>query len=625
MESNSDTRIERQDSTHLAYSYKSRDGEFSVGNGQILILRDKKGDVKIDGFVEVGSIDKIPAKRMKVTAANDIERFFPSAITPPSIETSHAIYELRTKLERDSKLRPFFNNPRTDKAAATKAVMSSMKELGRAVSCRLVMIWGLPNTIEPEIHYLVLDNTDDTAIAVDILAGRRPLFGLPFYGTEEAWAKKFRDAYPRSFIAYKDFDSVADIDSAFSGAISHTSKTVGLMTPLRVPEWRLRAVDCPMYSYNPQDTTTFSTTIHLADKGHVKPKEVDLDPQWSVNVDTKGLFFGVKEDIFKGVYEKPAGSKQKDYYIRSDGRTYQVILDNAGTGWELKLDQAVKNNVGTIAVKRKEDGRWIVNEKVSKPEPLPEPVNGNLYPSAPVFNKLADDLLNIDVDRVMWNDNYDKRIVDRNAAQMRIEIDRDVNEMGGLETYEELTGINPYAPTEPAGALSANNLFKLMVEDRFVVDPTKMQQIDYSKFATVVKDLDHTKNYVFLIKDHRLGHQYLIDFPAGPEMKAYILQSNLGGGVLPELRIRDWLRNRSMESVNVEDILALMRPDFVQLPPGKQRSMLASIFDAQGKPENIELAHLREDKGVTFVMRRYDRANFERNVERVLGAKDGGS
>ncbi|ANB74396.1 hypothetical protein AYM40_19975 [Paraburkholderia phytofirmans OLGA172] len=115
---------------------------------------------------------------------------------------------------------------------------------------------------------------------------------------------------------------------------------------------------------------------------------------------------------------------------------------------------------------------------------------------------------------------------------------------------------------------------------------------------------------------------YLIDIPAGPELMAYILQSNVEPGVIPEVRIRDWLRGRGMESVSIEDILALMRPGFAQSPPTEQARLLASIFDRERNPANIDVSRLRTDKGVTFIMQSYDRANFERNVERVRGVKD---
>lgn len=620
LESTSPTRIERQDSTHWAYSYKGDEGRFSVGNSQLLILKDSKGDVQVEGFVEVGSLGQTSVKKVKVTAANDIERYFPPSAARPSVETSRTIAELRTKLESDDKLRPFFNDPRTAEAAAAKEVMSFMNGLGRAVKCRLVMIWRLPNTIEPEMHYLIIDDTGDTAVAVDITAGRYPVMGLPFYGTEEAWARKFRDVYPRSFVAYKDFDSVADIDTVFSGAISDSNSAVGSMTPLRVPQWRLRKVDYPMYPYTSQDTTTFSATVHLGQKGDAYADEMGLNPEWSVDTDTKGLYFGRAEDIFKGVYEKRMPFRQKDYYIRSDGHTYQVVLDSSGRGWNLKPGRGTEPTTGTIAVERKVDGRWVVRKTASETKPVPS--RGDAYPGKTAFRKLAEDLSDINVDRTLWNGDYAKRIVDRDTAEIRKNIDIEVKEMGGLETYIDLVGINPYAPKEPPGDLSANNIFKLMVEDVSAVDPTRIQQTDFSEFATTLNTLDHQKNYVFLIMDHRLGHNYLIDIPAGPELMAYSLQSNVEPGVIPEVGIRDWLRGRGMESVSIEDILALMRPGFAQSPPTEQARLLASIFDRERNPANIDVSRLRTDKGVTFIMQSYDRANFERNVERVRGVKD---
>ncbi|MFL9908729.1 cycle-inhibiting factor [Paraburkholderia sp. RL17-337-BIB-A] len=523
--STSPTRIERRDSTHWAYSYQGAEGRFSIGNSHLLILRDNKYNVKIEGFVEAGSIDGTPVKRVPATVANDLERYFPPSASRPSFETSRTIADLRTKLESNVDLRPFFNDPRTDKAAATTAVMSFMKELGRSVKCRLVMIWILPNTIEPEMHWLVIDSTGDTALAIDITAWRYPKFRLPFYGSEEAWAKEFKDLYPRSFVAYKDFDSVAGIDPEFSGAISNSNRAVGSMTPLRVPQWRLRKVNYPAYPYASQDTTTFSATVHLAQQADDSAEQIRLKPEWSVNIDTKGLYVGLNEDIFKGVYEKPGSLRKKDYYIQSDGHTYQVVLDSSGTGWNLKLDPGVQPAESTIAVEKKADGRWVVKKAPPKAGPLPVPSSSGVYRRDTAFGKLAERLSDINVDRMLWNSDYSIRLVDRDAARIKAKIDAEVEEMGGLESYIDLVGINPLAPLEPSDSLSANNIFKLMVENAVAVDPSRIQQTDFSKFAVTLSTLDHQKNYLFLIRDHRLGHDYLIDIPAGPDMRHRLIHN----------------------------------------------------------------------------------------------------
>ncbi|MFL9908727.1 hypothetical protein [Paraburkholderia sp. RL17-337-BIB-A] len=106
------------------------------------------------------------------------------------------------------------------------------------------------------------------------------------------------------------------------------------------------------------------------------------------------------------------------------------------------------------------------------------------------------------------------------------------------------------------------------------------------------------------------------------DMRAYILQSNVEAGVIPEVRIRDWLTGRRKESLIIKDILALLSPGFVHLPSAEQTRLLASIFDRGKNPANIDVNRLRTDKGVSFIMQNYDLASFEGNVERILRVKD---
>jgi hypothetical protein len=293
-------------------------------------------------------------------------------------------------------------------------------------------------------------------------------------------------------------------------------------------------------------------------------------------------------------------------------------LNKNRSGWNLKISDLVEQPKTPIAVWRKDDGRWVTGESEAGVGLNPVAPSGGSFPHARAFDLLLGNLADIKINRALWHHDYDTRVVDRNAADISKYIDDEVRGWGTLKQYKDLFGFNPYDFLEPLSALSAINMFKLMVEERIAINPTMLQKTDFADFPAVLGSLDHQKNYVFLVNDARLLQSYLIDVPAGPETKAYILQSNSAQHVMPELKFKDWLTTRAKESISVQDILALMRGDFVHLSGREQRALLASIFDLHKNPDAVNLSRLRSDKGATFIMQAYDPASFLLNVQQLM-------
>ncbi|MDB6367721.1 cycle-inhibiting factor [Photorhabdus bodei] len=122
--------------------------------------------------------------------------------------------------------------------------------------------------------------------------------------------------------------------------------------------------------------------------------------------------------------------------------------------------------------------------------------------------------------KLLWNDNWQNKIVDRDLVAIFKAIDETVSELGGIEIYQEIVGVNPYDPTEPVCGLSAQNIFKLMIEGEYAIDPVKVAQagkIDGNEFSERVDQLSSAKNYVALVNDHRFGHMFLIDIPSNDQ------------------------------------------------------------------------------------------------------------
>ncbi|OCQ52989.1 hypothetical protein Ppb6_01882 [Photorhabdus australis subsp. thailandensis] len=239
--------------------------------------------------------------------------------------------------------------------------------------------------------------------------------------------------------------------------------------------------------------------------------------------------------------------------------------------------------------------------------------------------KLIDDIIELHNDRkgnkLLWNDNWQDKIIDRDLQSIFKKIDEMVSEFGGLEAYKDIVGESPYDPTEPVCGYSAQNIFKLMTEGEYAVDPVKMAKtgkINGNQFAEKLEHLNSSNNYVALINDHRLGHMFLVDIPStNRERVGYIYQSDLGDGALPALKIADWLKSRGKESINVNKLKKFLNDEFTMLPENEQKGLIAEIFDLNKDIDSVKSGKIKKDKAVDIYLREYDINDFISNVEKL--------
>ncbi|WP_122802151.1 type III secretion system effector ChbP [Burkholderia pseudomallei] len=224
--------------------------------------------------------------------------------------------------------------------------------------------------------------------------------------------------------------------------------------------------------------------------------------------------------------------------------------------------------------------------------------------------------------RVMWNDRYDTLLIARDPREIKNAIEKSVTDFGGLENYKKLTGgADPFALMTPVCGLSANNIFKLMTEKDVPIDPTSIEYLENTSFAEHVNTLDSHKNYVVIVNDGRLGHKFLIDLPAltqGPRT-AYIIQSDLGGGALPAVRVEDWISRRGSDPVSLDELNQLLSKDFSKMPDDVQTRLLASILQIDKDPHKVDIKKLHLDGKLRFASHEYDFRQFQRNAQYVAG------
>ncbi|WP_256125245.1 cycle-inhibiting factor [Photorhabdus luminescens] len=244
--------------------------------------------------------------------------------------------------------------------------------------------------------------------------------------------------------------------------------------------------------------------------------------------------------------------------------------------------------------------------------------------------KLIDDIIALHNDpkgnKLLWNDNWQDKIVDRDLADIFKAIDKTVSEFGGIEIYQEMVGVNPYDPTEPVCGLSAQNIFKLMTEGEHAVDPVKVVQtgkIDGNEFAERIDQLSSTKNYVALVNDHRLGHMFLIDIPSNvQETVGYIYQSDLGAGALPPLKIADWLNSRGKDPVSFNKLKKLFSREFNLLSENEKKTLISETLDIHKDVSNIKLDRMKRDENVDVYLTEYDIDDFCENIETLKSKLD---
>lgn len=223
--------------------------------------------------------------------------------------------------------------------------------------------------------------------------------------------------------------------------------------------------------------------------------------------------------------------------------------------------------------------------------------------------------------RVMWNDRYDTLLIARDPKAIKSAIEETVEAFGGLESYRELTGVEDPFKINPVCGLSANNVFKLMTEKDVPIDPTSIQYLENTSFAEHVSTLDSHKNYVVMVNDGRLGHKFLIDLPASTQepRKAYIIQSDLGGGAMPAVKIEHWISRRGGDNVPLDELNQLLSKDFSKMPADGQAHLLASALQIDKDPSKVDTSKLRLDGRLRFASHEYNFSQFQHNARHVAG------
>ncbi|WP_157683054.1 cycle-inhibiting factor, partial [Burkholderia ubonensis] len=242
------------------------------------------------------------------------------------------------------------------------------------------------------------------------------------------------------------------------------------------------------------------------------------------------------------------------------------------------------------------------------------------------LNSLMQSFSHENSNRVMWNDRYDTLLTSRSPKVIWTAIEENVNEFGGLESYKEITGVDPFELTDPVCGLSANNMFKLMTEKDSPIDPTAVQYLQNESFAEHLKTLDPKKNHVVMVEDGRLGHKFLIDLPASTNefRKAHIIQSDLGGGALPPVTIESWVNRRGSDNIPIDDLVQLLSDDFAKMPSNAQANLLASVLEVDKDPRKVDVGKTHPDGKVRFVSHEYDFSQFQRNAQYVVGTGQDG-
>jgi len=223
--------------------------------------------------------------------------------------------------------------------------------------------------------------------------------------------------------------------------------------------------------------------------------------------------------------------------------------------------------------------------------------------------------------RVLWHDDWEGRIVDRDAVELKTKFDKMVNDMGGAESFRALTGIDPESINSPVCGVSAQNIFKLMVEDSVPINPVTLPKFNGISYQDLLAKLQPDKSYVAIVNDSRIGHKYLIDFPVIREAEinrdAYVIQSDAGRGVMPQLDINTWLTGRAGHIVNHEDLTKLYTNGFTELPQDTQRRVLSSVFDISREPSHVRLDKLNLNKRWDFSLHEYTPKQYQSNLDKL--------
>ncbi|MFM0067251.1 cycle-inhibiting factor [Paraburkholderia aspalathi] len=194
---------------------------------------------------------------------------------------------------------------------------------------------------------------------------------------------------------------------------------------------------------------------------------------------------------------------------------------------------------------------------------------------------------------VLWHDEWDQRMVDRDVEQImqQAQAERqaivDMVRGMGLPNAEQEAMLKAYGVdgastaqiSEPVCGVSAQNMFKLMVEAETAVNPTRLPAMSGDDFAAKLTTLDASAHHALLVDDARLGHKYLVALDPSPGgLMATVIQSNLGG-TLPELNFSDWMQRRSKDAFSVATLAQMISSSMKALPVADQDALFAHVLE----------------------------------------------
>ncbi|MFM0067258.1 cycle-inhibiting factor [Paraburkholderia aspalathi] len=265
---------------------------------------------------------------------------------------------------------------------------------------------------------------------------------------------------------------------------------------------------------------------------------------------------------------------------------------------------------------------------------LPAGIAGRHKAMGTLGAALADD--GADFQRILWERDWTSHITARTPEREKANAARSF--YGKPVDQQRLLDPQRRLPPDAPGSIDiARNIFKLMAEGDGWFDPTKADlSVSDRTYRELVGGFDATRNYVVLVEDDRLGHAYVLDFPAGADAgpgaqarPCYVLQAIVRTGtapsLLPQVSLQTWLAKKASKPVDPENLGTLYGEDFDVLDANRQRGILASIFiadDDAGKLDAAGFDAMRADirsamptaGSWRFTVREYDTAHFWRNL-----------
>ncbi|RKP46926.1 cycle-inhibiting factor [Trinickia fusca] len=180
------------------------------------------------------------------------------------------------------------------------------------------------------------------------------------------------------------------------------------------------------------------------------------------------------------------------------------------------------------------------------------------------------------------------------------------------------------AAVEPSEEIFARNIFKLMVEGDTPINPLKLPKWHGAKFHMLMDEFVDGKSYVALARDHRIGVEFVIDFPASmrsaTDRDIYLLWSGhkSKSNVMRGGDFESWINIRGERPTELVDLKDLYDSRFVSYPADKQERLLRAVFgdDALSltiRPESIK----RASPSWTLTLSEYSPDQFDSNLTKI--------